>query len=108
MKVETWAILFVLLPAAVPAQTGVTGTWRADPSVPLTIVLKSDGPKLTGAVNRCSNVQQVPSEIVDARVEGDSIAFKCISPDGDRIVSFTGRIKGDVAEFTYVLTVREG
>ena len=108
MKLETWAILLVLLPAAVPAQRGVTGTWRADPSVPLTIVLKADGPKPTGAVDRCSNVQQVPSEIVDARVEGDRITFKCISPDGDRIVSFTGRITGDSAEFTYVLNVRDG
>ena len=108
MKLETWAILLVLVPAARSAQTGVTGTWKADPSVPLTIVLKADGPKLTGAVDRCSNVQQVPSEIEDGRVEGDRVTFKCISPDGDRIVSFTGRITGDSAEFTYLLNVRDG
>ena len=64
--------------------------------------------KLTGAVDRCSNVQQVPSEIEDGRVEGDIVTFQCTSPDGDRTVSFTGRVTGDLAEFTYVLNVRDG
>lgn len=74
----------------------------------LTLVLRAEGAQLTGAVNTCSSIPFSPSEIFDGRIEGQTIRFKCRSADGDRTVTFTGRINGDEILFSWQLQVRDG
>ncbi len=71
-----------------------------------TLVLKADGVRLTGAVSNCSMSGNI--EIFDARIDGDAIAFKCRSEDGDRTLSFAGRAHSDSITFTWSLQVRDG
>jgi hypothetical protein len=97
--------LVMLFAACVPAvaQTSVTGTWRVevpDEANPWELVLKANGTSLTGKVNSCNSVQ-VTIEIFDGRIDGNTITFKCLSGDGQRTVSLTGRINGDEIAFTW-------
>ena len=75
---------------------------------PITLVLKAEDSTLTGAVDRCSVTQMSPTEIHDGRIDGNTITFKCTSPDGDRTVSFIGKVSGDSIAFAWELRVREG
>jgi hypothetical protein len=79
------------------AQSGATGTWSVPQVVPSppTLVLRADGPALTGSV-RVGGTR----EIVDGRIDGDTITFKVIRPAGDLTMIFTGRIAGDEITFT--------
>src|SRR5262245_39827572 len=101
MTLRTCGVLLIAAAASVggqtppPAVTSATGSWRSEPPMYVTLVLKADGPRLTGAVDRCSSNPQVPSQIFDGRIDGTAISFKCSSPDGDRTVAFTGTISGD-------------
>jgi outer membrane protein assembly factor BamB len=97
-----------LRPVVISAQASVTGTWRSDSVAPVTLVLRTEGAIVTGVVDRCSSTSIVPTEISDGRIDGDTVNFTCISPDGDRTVSFTGTIAGDEIRFTWQLQVREG
>ncbi len=69
-------------PPVPSAQTGVTGSWRSESVLGWTLVLKADGPRLTGAVSGCSSSPNL--EIFDGRIDGNTVTFKCRSADGDR------------------------
>lgn len=102
-------ILLVLIATCAPsfAQTGITSTWRAEGvgGGAWTVALRADGRRLTGRVSSCTSLAV---EIYDGRIDGDTIAFKCTSVDGDRVVSLTGRIEGDEIAFTWSKQVRSG
>src|SRR6476469_6844484 len=104
------AILFLICVAA-PAQTGPTGTWRAEgvgDAYPWDLVLRADGTgSVVGAVSSCSSVRRA-FEIFEATVEGSAIAFKCKSADGQRTVAFRGVIDGDGIAFTWDKQVQAG
>jgi hypothetical protein len=89
------------------AQSDLSGLWRAeglDPAV-WRVALRADGRALTGTVMSCTSL---PVEIYDGRVDGNTITFKCNSPDGDRTVSFTGIVNGDEISFAWEKRVRPG
>jgi predicted aspartyl protease len=84
-------------------QTGPTGTWLVEgdgTSFPWTVALRVDGPVLTGTVKTCASTQ-MSLEIYDGRVDGNTIAFKCKSADGNRTISLTGQLRGDEITFTW-------
>jgi beta-galactosidase len=93
----------------VPSGSGVTGLWRpvlasAGPSddfismivgVNTVFTLRQDGSKLTGTVEGGAGFfggDDVPSPIVEGRVDGDRVAFKSGNSN------FTGTLKGDRIE----------
>lgn len=92
------------------AQTQVTGSWRSeggpDWAVGWTLALRADGDTLTGAVTNCPRTGAV--EIVDGRIDGDTVRFKCRSADGDSTMSFTGRLDRDEITFTWDQQERAG
>jgi hypothetical protein len=50
----------------------------------------------------------LPVDIYEGAVDGDSIRFKCMSLDGDRIVSLVGKVSGDQITFAWQKEVRDG
>src|SRR5689334_15571543 len=66
------------------AQTGLTGTWRAESTAAWTAVLRVDGTRLIGAVSSCSSPQR--AEISEGKIDGNSITFTCTSNDGQRVL----------------------
>jgi hypothetical protein len=113
----TFAVLCVVATSPVegqvqrPATAGGTdpsGTWKADPPTFLTVVLESDGSRVTGALSTCSTIPFVPSEITEGRVDGDTVTFTCTSDDGDRTVAFKGKIGADEITFDWNMEVRDG
>ena len=88
------------------AQAQPTGTWRAELGpFPWEVVLRVDGSRLTGVVSSCASRRV---EILDGSVNGNTVAFKCRSLDGDRTYAFTGTINGDEMTVTREVQVRDG
>jgi pimeloyl-ACP methyl ester carboxylesterase len=102
-------VLMILLALCEPAgaQTGITGTWRAEGigAGSWTLALAADGSRLTGRVSSCTSL---PVEIYEGRIDGSTISFKCQSADGDRVVTLTGKITGDEMVVTWRKQVRDG
>lgn len=107
--VFTCAIVFgaCVLTQTTAAQTGIAGRWHADsPSgSTLTLVLRVNGPKLTGASDSCASG---PIPISEGNIDGNTITFKCKSLDGDRTLTLTGEVNGDEIAFEWELQVRDG
>ena len=71
----------------------MTGTWRAEGSVE-----SLDGRSQSRRPSTDRTGEFVTSRsrrIYDGKVEGNTVAFKCQSPGGDRIVTLKGSIVGD-------------
>src|SRR5712692_2104991 len=111
MRNVSYVFVFAILFAACGltfAQTGPTGTWRVEgvgTSFPWEVVLRVDGPRLIGAVSSCASINV---EISEGTIDGNTITFKCTSGDGQRTITFTGRIGGDEIAFTWEKQVQEG
>jgi pimeloyl-ACP methyl ester carboxylesterase len=92
------------------AQTGPTGTWRvgAGDQSGWEAFLRADGQKLTGLLNYCATVLPQRADIYDGNIAGNTITFKCNSPDGNRTITFTGRIEGNEITFAWERRVLEG
>jgi len=88
------------------ALADVTGTWKATFDTQIgeqsyTFELKVDGTELTGTAK--SSLVETASEIVDGRIEDDTISFiENLSYQGtDLVISYLGRIvSDDEIEFT--------
>ena len=108
MKTVSYVLAMLMVTSVlVSAQPAITCTWRAEAvgAGPWTVALTAEGPRLTGRVSACTSL---PVEIYEGSIDGDTISFKCKSPDGDRVVTLTGRIDGDEMIFTWGKQVRDG
>ena len=83
--------------ASISAQTSVAGNWDATMStpggpVPVTLVFKVDGDKLSGTAKRSRG--DVP---LTGTIKGEDITFSyTIDYNGNAVtISFTGKVKGD-------------
>ena len=97
-------ILFITW-APTQAQTGASGTWRVDglgQPFPWEVVLRADGPRLSGAVNSCYSNPKT-NEIFNGKIDENTITFQCLSDDGDRMISFTGKLDSDEIVFSWAL-----
>jgi len=106
-------------PASSPTNTDpATDTWKAEdvPFPPWTLQLAVAGKSVKGvvsqgAIDRIGGMrtdETGPVGIYEGAFDGTTISFKCISPDGDRTVSFSGKISGDEIAFTRDVIVRVG
>jgi alcohol dehydrogenase (cytochrome c) len=112
MKRISYALAILFAASALTyAQTGPAGTWQVEgvgAPFPWEVVLRADGSsRLIGAVSSCSSVTRA-FEIFEGKIDGNTIAFKCKSGDGQRTLTLTGRINGDEIAFTWALQVLAG
>src|SRR5689334_643008 len=105
MSARGWFVLvcLVVLPALVLAQ-GVNGTWSGEapggrgPQM-VTLTLKADGGKLTGAVMG-GRGGEVP--IAEGTISGNMLRFKTTQQGrgGEITLTWTGTLKGDEIAFS--------
>jgi len=99
-------LLFLFLTAGfntVSAQTlNVTGTWKADIETQMglmkyTYVLKQDGEKLTGKINRESDQGKSEVDLTEGKILGNSIAFVEIvkMQDNEIRIDYQGTFEAD-------------
>jgi alcohol dehydrogenase (cytochrome c) len=116
LALETAAITFLviaadlfvphLLAARAPViQSGLAGAWKSETASAWaygwTIVLQSDGQRLTGVASNCPHFGV--AEIFDVRADGNLVRFGCRSQDGSSM-TFTGRFhNNDQITFTWTL-----
>ena len=109
MKAVRYAFLILVGVSVLTAQqAGPGGTWKADDLEDWSVYLRTDGSRLTGLVSHCATVFQQPVEIYDANISGNTVTFKCMSPDHDRVLTFTGSLKGDAISIAWEKRVRDG
>ena len=72
------------LAQAQTAPTGPTGTWRSMGFPPVTLVLKADGPSVTGTIG--AGAGATGTEISEGRLDGDVISFKVQIPAGRTVL----------------------
>lgn len=99
--------LAFVITAANEAQTVFAGRWEAEfPHAPemYTVDLQTDGTNLTGTI--ATPTQKV--QIYEGMIDGDTMTFKIKSPDGQRMITFTGKVAGDEITFTRDVEVRAG
>jgi hypothetical protein len=99
---------FLLFAVAGFAQSDIAGTWQAMgvPNGPWIIELQVSGAKVTGSVREGAAGQPVP--IYFGSIEGNTVVFKANSPDGDRIITFKGKITSREIGFARAVETRPG
>jgi hypothetical protein len=107
----TQLLLLLLLaqaPAA-PAPTGPAGRWQAmaGPGMTWVVELQIDGNKVTGTVSQTGDKAE-SAPIYFGSLEGNQLTFKVNSPDGDRIITFAGKVTSASIGFTRLVEVRPG
>lgn len=106
MKSVIVALAVLCIPGLLDAwqapATGPSGRWEID-ETPWAIVLELNGSTLTGKV-----IAGQENEIYDGKVDGNVVTFRAKSFDGDRVITFVGRIDGDAIRFTRQVEIREG
>src|SRR5262252_3509554 len=113
MKVKSagFALLFAApFLLATQQSPDFSGKWVASNVAfpPWTFQLKVDGASITGTASQgnadpASGVTTSlvgPFDIYDGKVDGNQATFKLKTPDGGRIVTFTGTRTGDQIAFT--------
>ena len=103
-------------PRGALAGQSITGTWKAEGVgfAPWTFTLKADGAQVTGTVSQggssgaWTTTLTGETPIYDGAVSGNQVSFKCDSPGGERTISFSGVMAGDVITFTRAVKVQPG
>jgi hypothetical protein len=95
------------IPHAQP--TGIDGRWQTIgvPAGPWTFEFSVDGSSLVGTVQQ-NAFPSAPVSIAGGRVDGPGMTFKILSPDAERTVTFSGRVKGGEISFIRELTPLPG
>lgn len=86
------AVTILMIALEAGAQTDISGRWQTAnvPNGPWIIDLQVTANKVTGSVREGANGMAVP--IYFGSIEGNALTFKVTSPDGDRIITFNGKI----------------
>jgi hypothetical protein len=90
------------------AQVDISGRWQTTgvPNGPWIIDLQVSGNKVTGSVREGADGMPVP--IYFGSIEGNALTFKVTSPDGDRVITFNGKITRAELGFGRQVEVRPG
>ena len=101
------ALLLVAIQAG--AQTDISGRWQTTgvPNGPWIIELQVSGNKVTGNVRQGGAAGQ-PVPIYFGSIEGNQVTFKVNSLDGDRIITFSGKVMRAEIGFARLVEVRPG
>lgn len=97
------AALFVSCGVAF-GQNRVDGAWRlGEVGAPFVweVTLTTNVLSLTGAVSSCSG--EKPVEISAGKIDDRGITFQCTSEDGQRTITFAGRVNGDTISISWSL-----
>jgi hypothetical protein len=90
-----------------PATTGPAGRWQSAPAGATWIFdLAVDGTTLTGTIRQ--GAQGSPVTISAGKVEGSIIGFQVLSPDGERTITFSGRVYRNELSFVREIKVLAG
>ena len=97
-------VLMVLLQT-----TSIAGKWQATTTPGTTWVfdLQVDGNKVTGTVSQTGEKTE-SAPIYFGSIEGNTVSFKVNSPDGDRVITFVGKITPVDIGFERLVEVRPG
>jgi hypothetical protein len=89
-------------------QADISGRWQTTTVAngPWIIELQVNGNKVAGSIRQGADGTPVP--IYFGSVEGNAITFKVTSPDGDRIITFNGKITRTEIGFGRQVEVRPG
>jgi hypothetical protein len=82
------------------------GTWRANldrGQTAMTVNLRLEGNRVSGEMVFAQTVT-----VQSGTVAGDRISFTVPSPNGQRIITFTGTLNGDEIAFVRTVQVKEG
>jgi len=96
-----WALSTALLAQAPVQPIKFDGQWEtvsAGTPGRILLELKLDGNKLSGtmAAPRAGQPDQSGNPVkIAGKVDGDILAFNLTSPDGNRTITFVGRVRGD-------------
>jgi hypothetical protein len=97
-----WLFMLIAMLAISASAADVSGNWKATIETPngtmeRTFVFKVEGTKLTG---ESSSEMMGKSEILDGKIEGDTLSFqlKMSIQDREMTAKYTGTVKGDVIE----------
>jgi hypothetical protein len=109
MKRMLFFPLMLLLVLQAGAQTSIAGKWQAAAAPGTTWVfdLQVEGNKVTGTVSQTGDKTE-SGVIYFGSIEGNTVSFKVNSPDGDRIVTFVGKITPVDIGFQRLVEVRPG
>jgi len=104
-----FATAMLLMALQAGAQTGISGRYQATgvPNAPWIMELQAIGNKVTGNV-RQGGVGGEPVPIYFGSVEGNTVTFKVNSPDGDRIITFSGKVTRAEIGFARLVEIRPG
>jgi hypothetical protein len=85
--------------------TGPAGRWRvtAVPNAPWTFEFAVVGEALTGTVQQ-GGTASMPVSITGGKASETTVSFKVLSPDGERIITFSGRVSGNEISFVRQIT----
>jgi hypothetical protein len=90
-------------------QADIAGKWQATTTPGTTWVfdLAVDGNKVTGTVSQTGEKTE-SAPIYFGSIEGNTLTFKVNSPDGDRIITFIGKITSADIGLARLVEVRPG
>lgn len=95
------------------APSGASGAsverWQATnvPNAPWVFEFTIVGTAMIGTVRQGGAPREAVT-IAAGKTEGSNLSFKVLSPDGERTITFRGRIDGDGISFTREITVLDG
>jgi hypothetical protein len=94
---------------AAAAPTGAAGRWQVTdvPNGPWLFEFAGDSVSLTGTI-RQSGAQNTPVSIAAGKIAGTTILFKILTPDGERIITFRGRVSGNEISLVRQIEVLPG
>src|SRR6185295_17545445 len=111
MNLRLMLFLPLMLALQVSAQTApdISGTWQATdaPGTTWVFELKVDGNKVTGTVSQ-TGAKTESAPIYFGSIEGNTLTFKANSSDGDRIITFIGKITSANIGLQKLVEVRPG
>ena len=102
-------VMLLMLTSQAGAQTSIAGKWQftASPGTLWIFDLQVEGNKVTGTVSQTGDKAQ-SAPIYFGSLEGNTVRFKVTSPDGDRIITFVGKITSVEIGFARLVEVRPG
>jgi hypothetical protein len=95
--------------SAAAAANDLAGRWQvADvPNGPWVFEFTGDSISLSGAIRQSAG-QSNPVSIAAGKIDGTTISFKILSPDGERLITFRGRVNGSEISFVRQIDVLPG
>ena len=95
--------LVLHITAAAGVETPFAGEWEANipfpPGRSLSFELKIEGVVTSGVIRRLPGPAE-PMPIFEGKIDGNKMTFKVKSPDGQRIIKFTGTLADDQIVFS--------